>query len=68
MKEIPMDLHGPSAVGSQNPAQLVKALVQDPQRKQTELATKLAKVSLEQKIGTAPKGQPGVGENLDVTV
>jgi hypothetical protein len=63
-----MDLHGPSAVGSQDPAQLVKALLQNPQQKQTELATKLAKVSLEQKLGPPSNGQPGVGENLDVTV
>lgn len=63
-----MDMHGPSAVGSQTSAQLVKALVQDPQQKQTELATKLAKVSLEQKLSSASNGQEGVGGNLDVTV
>lgn len=63
-----MDLHGPSGVGGQTPAQLVKALVQDPQERQTELATKLAKVSLEQKLSSASNGQPGVGENVDVIV
>jgi hypothetical protein len=57
---------GPSGVGNQASAQLVKALIQDPQQKQTELATKLAKVSLEQKLNSASKGQPGVGGNLDV--
>ncbi|MSS70299.1 MAG: hypothetical protein EXS64_02295 [Candidatus Latescibacteria bacterium] len=57
---------GSSAVGNQASAQLVKALIQNPQQKQTELATKMAKVSMEQKLNPASNGQTGVGENLDV--
>jgi hypothetical protein len=57
---------GPSGVDAQASAQLIQALVQNPQQKQTELATKLAKVSLEQKLNPASRGQSGVGENLDV--
>lgn len=60
-------MHGPSSVGSQASAELVQALIQNPQQKQTELATKLAKVSLEQKANPAANAQAGVGENLDVT-
>lgn len=60
-------MHGASAVSSQASAQLVQALIQNPQQKQTELATKLAKVSLEQKLNPASNAQAGVGENLDVT-
>lgn len=59
-------MHGASAVGNQASAQLVKALIQNPQQKQTELATKLAKVSLAQKMNPASREQ-GIGENLDVT-
>jgi len=57
---------GPSSVGQQASAQLVQALIQNPQQKQTELAAKLARVSLEQKLSSPSNGQPGVGGNLDV--
>ena len=60
-------MHGASAVSSQASTQLVQALIQNPQQKQTELATKLARVSLQQKLNPASNGQSGVGENLDVT-
>ncbi len=59
---------GASAVGSQASAQLVQSLIQDPHQKQTELAAKLAKISLEQKANPAANGQTGVGENVDITV
>ncbi len=60
-------MHGASAVSSQASAQLVQALIRNPQQKQTELATKLAKISMQQKFNPASNGQAGVGENLDVT-
>lgn len=60
-------MHGASAVSSQASAQLIQALVQNPQQKQTELATKLARVSLEQKLNPAANSRSGIGENLDVT-
>jgi len=60
-------MQGPSSVSSQASAQLVQALVQNPQQKQTDLAMKLAKVSLQQKLNPAGGKQDGVGENVDVT-
>lgn len=60
-------MQGASGVSGQASSQLVQALIQNPQQKQTELATKLARVSLEQKLNPASNAQPGVGENVDVT-
>lgn len=61
-------MHGASAAGSQASAQLIQALIQKPQQKETELATKLAKISLQMKTASAANNQDGVGGSLDVTV
>ena len=60
-------MHGASAVNNQASAQLIQALVQNPQQKQTDLAMKLARVSLQQKMNPASASRGGLGENLDVT-
>ena len=57
---------GPSSVNGQGAAQLILGLVQNSQQKQVDMAMKLAKVSLELKVGSNSGQKEGLGESLDV--